>query len=118
MTIIVEHLESGHRYILLGAGLGMYHDGVHPGMPADVEGTVAVSRPDGSIRWIDTGKLRVVSVDGRDPASLLPDGQRDSAILRCGECDARIPEGHGKCGACGHRILHRRHLTQSPGLSG
>jgi hypothetical protein len=78
MAVVVEHSELGLRFVVIGAGYGMYRSAM-PGVlgamtPIEDEGEkgyVAVCDSKGRIRWFGSKDLRVVSVDGKSPAELL-----------------------------------------------
>ena len=86
MATIVEYTKEGEhqgkRFILLGAGYGMFRS-TRPGLlfgnlfPAEEKGSqskLAVCDEDGKVLWGDADDLVVVSVDGVDPRSLLSGG--------------------------------------------
>jgi len=77
--IIVKHVASGEKYILLGTGLGAYK-ATRPSLffgnwaPAEESGQVtmvAVCNRAGQIGWVECSELEVVAVDGDKPAELL-----------------------------------------------
>ena len=68
MATIVEHIESKTRYILLGAGLGMYLSS--PKLvfkESGVEKLICVSNPKGNIQWLQARNVKVISIDGKSP---------------------------------------------------
>lgn len=83
MATIVEHKETRMRYILLGAGLGMYGevmDGAKPfkailnNSAWEARGhlsIVSVCNSEGEIGLFNMDELTVVSVDGVSPESIL-----------------------------------------------
>lgn len=77
MSIIVEHSKTGRKFIVVAAGLGRQADRVQPRghrFAADSNQDsqlVVVSDHDGNICWIRANELRVVSIDGHAPNSLL-----------------------------------------------
>ena len=81
MATIVRQKDTGERFVLLGAGLGAYAGGRVEWLYGALEGedastvisVVAVSNPQGDIRWIPSDELTVVSVDGRSPAEHIDD---------------------------------------------
>lgn len=79
MATVVAHRSTGHRYILVGAGFGMYKSS-RPGIlfgnldPQEQSGSaslLAVCDGAGQIGWIASHELVVVSVDGRAPGEHL-----------------------------------------------
>lgn len=124
MAIIVQDQENGNRYILLGAGLGMYKSsrpGVFGGslFPHEEEGiraTMAVSDANGRILFIDKSHLKVVVVDGINIEDLGPllesshmggstvDHQRKAGHYLCKNCKTNIKYGLKECPECGMRV--------------
>ena len=79
MATIVQHHQTGRRYVLLGTGFGAYSSS-RPGVffgslsPDEDSGTmdmVAVCDEAGQIGWVHSRELAVVEVDGRPPGELL-----------------------------------------------
>ena len=79
MAIIVEHRKTGGRFIVIGAGFGMFQTS-RPGaiggnlFPTEKKGEaemLAVSDSSGQIRWEPANELQVVSVFGKSPMELL-----------------------------------------------
>jgi len=79
MPIVVERVEDGSVYILLGTGFGMYKS-VKPhfffGNLVGDESSgqmamVAVCDLNGRIGWFQSEQLRVLRVDGQTPEELL-----------------------------------------------
>jgi hypothetical protein len=79
MAVIVQHNETGERFVLVGAGLGMTAS-ARPSLffgdllPAEEESTTvacAVCDSEGQIRWVRSASLTVVRVDGSAPSELL-----------------------------------------------
>ncbi len=81
MATIVKKNDTGERFVLLGAGLGAVAGGrvewLYGALDGEDDSTlisvVAVSTPQGDIRWIPSDELTVVSIDGRSPAGLIDD---------------------------------------------
>ena len=79
MSVIVKHIESQEKYVLVGTGFGAYlatRPSVFFGslVPKEESGQVtmvAVCNREGLIGWIHSNELQVVSVDGRSPAELI-----------------------------------------------
>ena len=73
MAIIVEHLKSKEKFILLGSGYGSYASD-HQGIGGYKEGTktrLYVSKGDGSVWWVNDEDVQVISVDGKRPDEIL-----------------------------------------------
>ena len=79
MAIIVEKIEFGERYILVGASFAAY-ESARPSMifgnlfPNEKQGTlgmVAVCDLEGNISWLEHQALRVVEIDGFKPGQIL-----------------------------------------------
>lgn len=79
MAVIVEHNETGERFVLVGSGLGMTAS-ARPSLffgdllPTEEESTTvacAVCDSEGQIRWIRSASLTVVTIDGSSPSALL-----------------------------------------------
>ena len=80
MATIVQHIETGEQYVLLGAGFGMFQskkpNWLFGDLVADVEGAeralVCVCDSDGLIGWMDSEEVNVKSVDGKPVHELVP----------------------------------------------
>ena len=79
MAVIVKHIESGEKYVLLGTGFGAFK-ATRPSLffgnlaPAEETGQVtmvAVCNGEGRIGWVHSDELQVVEVDGKSPAELV-----------------------------------------------
>ncbi|MBM7613789.1 hypothetical protein [Alkaliphilus hydrothermalis] len=67
MATIVKHIESGHRYILLGTGYGAFQSDNFRFF-SEREGQIeaaAVCDNQGTIKWFNTCDLQVVEIDGQ-----------------------------------------------------
>jgi len=79
MAVIVKHIESGEKYILLGTGFGafkatrpsLFFGNLAPTEEAGQVTMVAVCNSQGQIGWVHSDELEVVEVNGRTPAELL-----------------------------------------------
>lgn len=81
MATIVEHEETGTRYVLLGAGLGMLSQfqqrkglngsGAGETTARKIESVIAVCNDDGDIGWFKESELLVVSVNDVSPHDIL-----------------------------------------------
>jgi len=78
MAIIVEKIESGERYILVGAGFAAY-ESARPSaifgnlLPSEKQGTlgmIAVCDSEGNISWIEHQALRVIEIGGFKPGQI------------------------------------------------
>ena len=66
MATIVKHIQSGHRYILLGTGYGAFQSD-HYRFFSEREGQIeaaAVCDNQGTIEWFNTYDLQVLEIDG------------------------------------------------------
>ena len=80
MATIVEEVTTRNRYVLIGAGFGAYNAvSAHPLLgalsPQREQGEytmVCVCDAHGQVGWLYSDSVRVVSVDGQQPAALLP----------------------------------------------
>lgn len=79
MAVVVEHIDTKDRYILLGTGFGAYK-ATRPSLffgnlaPAEESGQttmVAVCNSRGEIGWIHSSELRVIQIDGKTPVYLV-----------------------------------------------
>ncbi len=79
MAVIVKHIESGEKYILLGTGFGAFkatRPSLFFGNLAPTEETgqvtmVAVCNSQGQIGWMHSDELQVVQVDAKSPSEVL-----------------------------------------------
>jgi len=79
MATIIEHIETGKKAVLLGAGYGAYkasRPSAIFGNWAPVEDTadismLAVADENGVVLWCKSDEIRVVSVDGVAPGELI-----------------------------------------------
>ena len=79
MATIIEHRPTGKRFILLGAGYGMWASSRPNRILGDMFATdrsgedhmLYVSDAHGDIHWLHPDSARVVSVDARPPGELL-----------------------------------------------
>lgn len=78
MATLVEHVESGNRYLVVGSGFGIYKAS-RPGLfgnlfPIEDGGNyhlIAVCDRTGTIKWFYSSDLQVVEVDGHPPEHWL-----------------------------------------------
>jgi hypothetical protein len=79
MVTIVKHINTGKKYILIGAGFAAYKTSKPPTFIAnrlpksDEEeiSMVAVCDENGEIEWLSTDEFKVVKVDGNSPLNIL-----------------------------------------------
>ena len=73
MAIIVEHLKSKEKFILLGSGYGSYSSstGTIGGYNEGTKTRLCVSKGDGSVWWVNDEDVQVISVDGKRPDEIL-----------------------------------------------
>lgn len=111
---IVQHVETGKKYIFLGPGYGLAETSrpsllwgnLIPAHTKDLHTMACIADAEGVIGWVPTDQLRVVSVDGLDiqsisgidpfPLSLedeageqIPEKKLDESI-QCARCDRTI----------------------------
>ena len=67
MAIIVEHLKSKEKFILLGSGYAKWS----MGREATTKTQLCVSKGDGSVWWVNDEDVQVISVDGKRPDEIL-----------------------------------------------
>jgi hypothetical protein len=79
MTTIIRHDESGVEYVLVGTGLGMFQATKPHWFLGDwgsetksgVSSCVCAADGDGTLRWMPSKHVTVVSVDGVKPTDIL-----------------------------------------------
>lgn len=79
MATIIEHRETGKQYVLLGTGFGLYESKKPHWLLGDVGSEINNGRVEavfccdgnGKVEWFPAKQIRVVSVDGQAPDSLL-----------------------------------------------
>ena len=79
MATIVRHVDTGTRYVLLGAGFGAFQSKKPNWFLGDLmadttEGQYAMScvcDNSGNIYWVDSTHLQVESVDGKSAYEIL-----------------------------------------------
>lgn len=79
MTVIVKHIPTGRRFVLVGTG----YDAIHPEQSINPIGEAkavkdaggyalaAICDEDGAIYWCETKELVVESIDGQTPLEIL-----------------------------------------------
>ena len=79
MATIVTHKDEGGKYILLGAGFGVYK-ATRPSLflgnlaPSEEGGEVSMvflCDRTGKVGWVKSEDIRVISIDGSAPADLV-----------------------------------------------
>lgn len=75
MATIVEIKKSKQIAILLGVGYGMYQSKSEAGFQVRTNTgeshLIAISDYEGEVMWIDAAQVRIHSIDGESPASVL-----------------------------------------------
>ena len=79
MAVIVQHIKSDEKYILLGTGFGafkatrpsLFFGNLAPAEEAGQVTMVALCNNQGQIGWVHSDELQVVEVDGKSPTELL-----------------------------------------------
>ena len=79
MATIVESSVTGQRYVVVGSGFGMSQQtnphwllgNAAPVTKKGTESVICVADEDGQIGWLESSVLRVVSIDGVSPKSVL-----------------------------------------------
>lgn len=72
MAILVHDKQTKQRYILLGAGFGLYESATEKYYEDLVSlPMLACAGPDGEIVWLSSEDVVVVEVDGKTPVALL-----------------------------------------------
>lgn len=116
MATIVKHKSTGHKYILIGTGYGMYQsDGASSLFFSSLQqGTfpmAAVTDGRGDILWIQTDELRVLEVDGMKVSELT------SLLKEVRSAKGQIKEKPEICPACGAPVLSTDRICPSCGLT-
>ncbi len=80
MPTIIEHTPTAKRYALIGAAYGMSVAATHgllgfPWREKDQRHLLSVCDENGKVWWMDAEEARVVSIDGLDPAQVVPDAR-------------------------------------------
>jgi len=77
MAIIIQHIISGEKAVLIGTGFGafsalrpsMFWGNLDPQKESGTVGAVCVCDKRGNIRWVKSKSIRVVEIDGKPPQS-------------------------------------------------
>ena len=117
MAIIVENINTFEKYILVGAGLGMFKatrpsyfgGNLFPHEEESVEQIVAVCNNEGDIHFIDKKLLRVVEVDSVKLVDMQESFKSENQIkkinmYRCPSCDGRVSDTDVECRYCELRL--------------
>ena len=75
MATIVQHRQSGERWVLIGTGFGMFETArphwvwgdASPVKEGGQVAMVAVANSDGIVGWFPSEQLQVIEVDGKPP---------------------------------------------------
>lgn len=81
MATIIKSIESSKKYILIGSGYGMYQSKKPNWLLGDLladteEGSTQVicaCDEQGKIVWLNSEKVRVISIDGKSPSEYFID---------------------------------------------
>lgn len=118
MAIIVKHIITGRKYILLGAGFGTYKT-TRPSFlggdlfPNEEEGAykmMAVCDKKGLIQWFEVENLRVVKVNGINVDDIeeldedLINESNDKYDL-CPGCGIKVKADQKVCHDCGLTLI-------------
>lgn len=123
MAVLVQHVESGRVFVLIGTGYSCYKDS-RPSylggvlFPHEEEGhyeLVAVSDSRGRITWLQADEVRVLEVDGISPEKLLAEYGDQTAVKA--EAQGGAGEECEQCPACGEKVGSRVRECPSCGLA-
>ena len=120
MATVVEHLPTGRRFLLMGAGYGMSASSrpsfiggaLFPTTSEETMPLIAVCDATGAIGWLPAADLRVVSIDGVKPEeteglATLTEGWRKAVEpYECPKCNHVLKEVtfDGCCVECGAAV--------------
>lgn len=121
MAIIVEHMDTCNKYILLGTGYGVYKDtresflggNLFPHVDKGDIPVVAVSDGNGMIKWLSSDSVRVLEIDGIKIESFVgihTDGQDSHSQSEemnetCPACSTNVSENARICYSCGLTLI-------------
>ncbi len=79
MAVIVEKKKTGRRYIYLGSGFGMDKDRQSNSILGslgsfdieEIDKLICVCDESGTLEWIESDELKVIEVNGENPANVL-----------------------------------------------
>ncbi|HAS72558.1 MAG TPA: hypothetical protein DCS67_00265 [Clostridiales bacterium UBA8960] len=108
MAILVKHELTGVEYVMIGTGYSFYKDSIPSPLggsffPDVEEGEVkmvAVCDSVGTISWLSSDEVKVISIDGNCVSQLL-EGRNDTY------------EKSEKCPACGYPVNARVEVCPS-----
>lgn len=120
MATVVEHKPTGRRFLLIGAGYGMFASSrpsfiggaLFPTTSEETMPLIAVTDATGQIGWLASSDLRVVRIDGVKPGvveglSVLTEGWRRAVEpYECPKCNHVLREVtfDGCCVLCGANV--------------
>lgn len=117
LAIIVENINTYEKYILLGAGLGMFKatrpsyfgGNLFPHEEESMEQIVAVSNQAGDILFIDKNLVKIVEIDGMslgdmEDVFLSENHIEESSLFKCPGCEKRVLDSDLECPNCGLRL--------------
>lgn len=116
MAIVVMHVKSKRKYVLLGTGFGAYKS-TRPSVlggslfPFEDMGEIpvaAVSDSKGKIHWFLTEELQVMEIEGQKPANLIPEeieldsgiDSKSTEIEYCPACQFKVSLHEKECPSC------------------
>ncbi|WP_025028440.1 hypothetical protein [Caldalkalibacillus mannanilyticus] len=116
MAIVVMHVKSKRKYVLLGTGFGAYKS-TRPSVlggslfPFEDMGEIpvaAVSDSKGKIHWFLTEELQVMEIEGRKPEDLIAEEiESDTRIVPdsneveyCSACQFKVSPHERECPSC------------------
>ena len=83
MAIIVQHLSTNNQYLLINADAAEENTvlansprlirNLLPESEASTEGKVALCDANGRLFWLPASEIKVILVDGKAPADILPE---------------------------------------------
>ncbi|GHC58592.1 hypothetical protein [Roseibacillus persicicus] len=84
MATLVEIKKTKQVAIFLGTGYGMYQSKSESGFSVRTNSgqshQIALSDFNGEVMWIDAKEIRVLSIDGESPASILHQAKNPPAL--------------------------------------
>ncbi len=110
MAIIVQHIFSQERAILLGTGYGtftgimpsLWWGKVSPRVESGSLGVVSICDREGNIKWVRSIDVKVIEVDGKPVNEYAISKNTFSNELKsnCSACNMPLKLGISKCSHC------------------
>jgi hypothetical protein len=123
MATIVKHKTTGHKYILVGTGYGMYQSEAASSLffSSLEQGTfpmAAVTDGHGDILWMQTDELRVLEVDGikvNEFISFIKEEKTEKVQIKekmeaCPACGATVSSNDRVCPSCELTLIDEEYL--------